>query len=42
MTAIPALVTVWVLVKPRVFLIYLGAGVGGALAAGYIFQALVG
>jgi len=41
-TSIAALVTVWVLVKPRVFMLYLGAGVGGALAAGYIFQALAG
>lgn len=41
-TAISALVSVWVLVKPRIFMIYLGAGVGGALAAGYIFQALAG
>lgn len=39
-TTIPAMSAVWTLVKPRVFALYLGSIVLGALVAGYVWQAL--
>jgi hypothetical protein len=41
-TTIPAMVAVRALVKTRLFSIYLGAGIGGSLVAGYVFQAIMG
>jgi uncharacterized membrane protein YraQ (UPF0718 family) len=41
-TTIPAMLAVWALVKRRLFGIYLGAGIAGSLAAGYLFQAAFG
>lgn len=41
-TAISAMIAVWALVRPRVFAIYLGCGVGGSLVAGYVFQFVTG
>lgn len=37
-SSIPAMAAVWSLVKPRVFAMYLGLGVGGAIIAGILFQ----
>ena len=37
-TSLPAAIAVWALVKPRVFLLYLGLSLTGALAAGLLFQ----
>jgi hypothetical protein len=36
------MVAVRALVKTRLFSIYLGAGIGGSLVAGYVFQAIMG
>ncbi|MEE9275535.1 MAG: permease [bacterium] len=41
-TTVPAMVAVWALVQRRTFSIYLGTSIAGSLAAGYIFQALMG
>ena len=40
-SSIPAMAAVWSLVKPQVFAAYLGLGIGGAILAGLIFQAVV-
>lgn len=40
-SSIPAMAAVWSLVKPRVFAIYLGLGVAGAVLAGVVFQTVV-
>ena len=37
-SSIPAMAAVWSLVKPQVFLTYLGLGLGGAVISGIIFQ----
>ncbi|WP_425046692.1 permease [Primorskyibacter sp. S87] len=37
-SSIPAMAAVWSLVKPRVFAVYLGLGVSGAILAGLLFQ----
>jgi uncharacterized membrane protein YraQ (UPF0718 family) len=39
-TTIPAMAAVWGVVKRKVFLLYLGIGLAGALAAGYAFSAV--
>lgn len=41
-TSISAMIAVQALVRPRVFAIYLGCGVGGSLVAGYAFQFVIG
>ncbi len=40
-TTIPAMTAVFALVKRQTFVIYLGVGIGGALIAGYVFQAVM-
>ena len=40
-SSIPAMAAVWSLVKARVFAVYLGLGIGGAIASGILFQAMV-
>lgn len=40
-SSIPAMAAVWSLVKPRVFLTYLGLGIGGAVISGVVFQIIV-
>ena len=40
-SSIPAMAAVWSLVKARVFAVYLGLGIGGAIASGILFQAVV-
>lgn len=40
-SSIPAMAAVWSLVKPRVFAVYLGLGVTGAVLAGMAFQLAV-
>ncbi len=40
-SSIPAMAAVWSLVKPRVFAVYLGLGVTGAVIAGVLFQLAV-
>ncbi|MEM9234132.1 MAG: permease [Pseudomonadota bacterium] len=40
-SSIPAAVAVWALVKPRVFAAYIGYGIGGAMIAGFIANALL-
>ena len=37
-SSIPAMAAVWALVQPRVFALYLGLGVTGAIIAGVLFQ----
>ncbi len=37
-TTIPAMAAVWGVVKPRVFLLYLGIGLLGAVVLGYLYQ----
>lgn len=37
-SSVPAMAAVWSLVKPRVFAIYLGLGISGAIIAGVVFQ----
>ena len=37
-TSLPAAIAVWALVRPRVFVLYLGLSLTGALAAGLLFQ----
>jgi uncharacterized protein len=37
-SSIPAMAAVWSLVKPRVFVTYLGLGVSGAIVSGILFQ----
>jgi uncharacterized membrane protein YraQ (UPF0718 family) len=37
-SSIPAMAAVWSLVKPRVFAMYLGLGISGAIIAGLVFQ----
>lgn len=37
-SSIPAMAAVWSLVKPRVFAMYLGLGISGAVVAGILFQ----
>ncbi|WP_164660395.1 permease [Tropicibacter sp. Alg240-R139] len=37
-SSIPAMAAVWSLVKPRVFAMYLGLGISGAIIAGILFQ----
>ncbi|TMV06804.1 permease [Ruegeria sediminis] len=39
-SSIPAMAAVWSLVKPRVFAVYLGLGLSGAVIAGVVFQML--
>ena len=39
-SCIPAAIAVWALVKPRVFLAYLGLALTGAIAAGLIWNVL--
>ena len=39
-SSIPAMAAVWSLVKPRVFALYLGLGLTGAVIAGLVFQML--
>lgn len=39
-SSIPAMAAVWSLVKPRVFAMYLGLGISGAIIAGVVFQML--
>lgn len=39
-SSIPAMAAVWSLVKPRVFAMYLGLGVTGAILSGVLFQML--
>ncbi|AAV96789.1 permease [Ruegeria pomeroyi] len=39
-SSIPAMAAVWSLVKPRVFALYLGLGLTGAVIAGMLFQTL--
>jgi uncharacterized membrane protein YraQ (UPF0718 family) len=41
-TTIPAMTAVFALVKRRTFVIYLGAGIIGSLASGYVFQMIGG
>jgi len=38
-TSLPAAIAVWALVKPRVFGLYIALSLGGAFAAGLLFQA---
>ena len=40
-TTIPAMTAVFALVKRQTFAIYLCVGIGGALIAGYVFQAVM-
>jgi uncharacterized membrane protein YraQ (UPF0718 family) len=40
-TGFPAMVAVWVLVKPRAFAVYLGFAVTGALIAGYAYATVL-
>jgi uncharacterized membrane protein YraQ (UPF0718 family) len=40
-SSIPAMIAVWSLVKPRVFALYLGLGVIGAVISGLVFQLAV-
>ena len=40
-SCIPAMAAVWSLVKPRVFVAYVGLGLVGAVLAGVAFQALI-
>lgn len=40
-SSIPAMAAVWALIKPRVFALYIGLGVVGAILAGLVFQAVV-
>ena len=39
-TTIPAMAAVWGVVKKRVFLLYLGIGLAGAIALGYMYSAI--
>lgn len=39
-SSVPAMAAVWSLVKPRVFAVYLGLGISGAIIAGLVFQAI--
>lgn len=41
-TTIPCMMTVWMMVKKPLFFYYLSVGIVGSLAAGYLFQALMG
>lgn len=41
-SSIPAMAAVWSLVKPKVFAVYLGLGIAGAILVGLAFGALVG
>jgi uncharacterized membrane protein YraQ (UPF0718 family) len=38
-TTLPAMAAVWGVVKPRVFLLYLGIGLAGAVGLGYLYSA---
>ena len=40
-SSIPAMAAVWSLVKPRVFVMYLGLGISGAIVAGVTFQLII-
>lgn len=40
-SSIPAMAAVWSLVKPSVFLVYMGMGIAGAIIIGAVFGALV-
>ena len=40
-SSVPAMAAVWSLVKPKVFITYLGLGLSGAIIAGIIFQLLI-
>ncbi|WP_075997500.1 permease [Salaquimonas pukyongi] len=40
-SSIPAMAAVWSLVRARVFAVYLGLGIGGAILSGLLFQAAV-
>ena len=40
-SSIPAMAAVWSLVKRSVFFAYMGFGIGGAIAIGVVFQAVV-
>ncbi len=37
-SSVPAMAAVWSLVKPKVFAVYLGLGISGAIMAGVVFQ----
>jgi len=37
-SSVPAMAAVWSLVKPKVFAVYLGLGISGAIIAGLLFQ----
>lgn len=37
-SSVPAMAAVWALVQPRVFVLYLGLGLGGAILAGVLFR----
>lgn len=39
-SSIPAMAAVWSLVKPRVFAVYLGLGVTGAILSGLVYQSI--
>lgn len=41
-TTVCAMAAVWALVRGRAFALYLGASVAGSLAAGYVFQWIMG
>lgn len=40
-SSVPAMAAVWSLVKPRIFALYLGFGITGAIIAGILFQQLI-
>ncbi|MEO0677401.1 MAG: permease, partial [Pseudomonadota bacterium] len=40
-SSIPAAIAVWALVKPRVFVAYIGFGITGAILAGFATNALL-
>jgi len=40
-SSVPAMAAVWSLVMPRVFALYLGLGISGAVIAGIVFQLLI-
>ncbi|PLX43592.1 MAG: permease [Hyphomicrobiales bacterium] len=39
-SSIPAMAAVWALVRPRIFAVYLGLGIGGAIVIGALFGAV--
>lgn len=40
-SSIPAMSAVWSLVRPGIFFLYIGLGLGGAILSGIIFQAII-